>query len=172
MIKTISLLFLLSYITIAGEITTRQNKQQVSFEKIIFHTTACNGACAVYHLQVEADKTLKLFAESVYKTEKGFPSGQDTTKTGYFTGAVNDTSFVLLNKELDSIGLDSLEFNDAQCCDGSIITIIVYYNGKRKFLRSMFPPAKARKLIAILYDISCKSNLTRTANKFDIEEVR
>jgi len=82
---------------------------------------------------------------------------------------INHTTFAILDKELRTIGLDRLEFDGTSCCDGSLITIIVYYEGKRKFLQSMFLQDKANKLIAILYDICEKSTLIRTTQIFDIE---
>jgi hypothetical protein len=169
MTKALSLLMFLPFLAGSGARTDRQNEQQPSFEKIIFHTSACYGFCSIYHLQVEADKSLYLFAETVYKTDKDISIQRDTTKTGYFTGTVNDSLFAHLEQELKTIGLDTLEFNGASCCDGSMITIIVYYNGKKKLLKSMFPPAKARKLIDILYAICGKSNLIKADRKFYIE---
>lgn len=169
MIKILSLLILLPFLASHEARPDKEYVPQVSFEKIIFHTTECNGACAVYHLQVDADKSLKLFAEKVYKIDKSISLAYDSAKTGYFTGMVNDTLFAYLEHELKTIELESLEFNGASCCDGSLITIIVYYNGKRKLLKSMFPPAKAHKLIGILYDICGKSTLTKKTGKFVIE---
>jgi len=169
MIKTISIFTLIVILSGCGESVKNQTDSKSSFEKIIFHTTGCFGTCPTYHLQVDADKSLKLFAETVYRNEKRISTEQDTTKTGYFNGVVNDSTFALLNKALKTIGLDTLEFDDATCCDGSVKTIIVYYEGKRKFLRSMFPPEKAARLISILYDICEKSSLTKTSKKFDIE---
>lgn len=169
MIKLLSLLILLPFLAGHDARPDKQQAQQVSFEKIIFHTTKCNGACAVYHLQVDANKSLKLFAEKVYKTDKGISLAHDSTKTGYFTGMVSDTVFAHLEHELKTIELDNLEFNGISCCDGSLITIIVYYNGKRKILKSMYPPAKANKLIGILYDICGKSILVKKTSKFVIE---
>lgn len=142
---------------------------KLKLEKIIFHTSECFGVCPTYHLEVDGDKSLKLYAERVYKKDKGFSMETDTARTGYFTGSVQDTTFQKLMNELETIGLDSLEFDGRSCCDGSLKTIIVYYNGKRKFLRSMFPPDKADQLIAILYEISETSPLQRTGEKFEIE---
>lgn len=146
-----------------------QPGRKIKLEKIVFHTSPCFGACPTYHLQVNSDKSLQLYAERVYKKDKGFSREPDTAKTGYFTGTVRDTTFQKLLSELETIGLDSLELNGPNCCDGSLKTIIVYYNGKRKFLRSMFPPENTHRLIAVLYEIAEKSPVRRTDEKFEIE---
>lgn len=148
-----------------------QSDKNVKLDKIIFHTSMCFGTCPTYHLQVDNNREIKLYAEQVYKNPQDFGSFEtDTTKTGYFVGIVADTTFRKLTNELSNIGLDTLEFDGASCCDGSLITIIIYYNGKRKFLKSMFPPDKANKLIGTLYDICETSKLTRTTEKFKIED--
>jgi hypothetical protein len=140
--------------------------KKIKLDKIIFHTSRCFGFCPTYHLQVDDKKEVKLYSEQVYKNRS---IETDKTKTGYFVGVLSDTTFNKLTNELSVIGLDTLEFDGSSCCDGSEITIIVYYNGKRKFLKAMFPPDKADKLIGILYDICETSNLTRVTQKFDIE---
>lgn len=144
--------------------------KKVKLEKIIFHTSMCLGTCPSFHLQVDNKKEVKLYAEQVYKNPQDSGSyGTDTTKTGYFLGILSDTTFNKLTNELCAIDLESLEFDGANCCDGSLITIIVYYNGRKKLLKSMFPPEKADKLIGILYDICEKSTLRRSSQKFEIE---
>lgn len=169
MVKTFYFLTILTLALGCGQTDKKQKEKTHSFEKIIFHTTGCFGTCPTYHLQLDSNKKIKLFAERVYKNDKDFSFDLDTAKTGYFNGVASDSTFTLLDNELKSIGLDTLEFDGASCCDGSLITIIVYYDGKRKYLKSMFPPDKASKLIGILYDICEKSTLTRTTQKFEIE---
>lgn len=152
-------------------LSTCEHSKNIKFEKFIFHTSMCFGTCPVYHLEVNNEKELKLHAEHVFPKTYDFQSllEPDTAKTGYFRGLVNDTTFNKLMSELNTIGLDTLNFNNINCCDGSLITIIVYYNGKRKFLQSMFPPDNAYKLISTLYEI-CEANSNKKTNeKFVIE---
>jgi hypothetical protein len=149
---------------------SKNSNAGTAFTKIIFHSTGCFGRCPTYHLKVNSDKTLKLFAETVYKNGSGRVFDADSSKIGYYTGLVSDSDFANLNRELKAIGLDSLKFEGPNCCDGSVITLIVYYNGKRKFLRSMFPPDKASKLISTFYSICENSGLKRSSRKFDIEQ--
>jgi hypothetical protein len=136
------------------------------FEKIVFHTTGCEGTCPTFHLIVEKDKRIQLHSEVVYKNES---SKLDKSKIGYFKGSVTDTTFKKLLFELKTLGLDTLNFDGTIGYDAPIKTIIVYYNGKRKYLKTMFQPKKAIKLILILYEI-CEASKVKKANfPFEIE---
>lgn len=161
-------IFLLLLATVALRDCSPSDRK-IKPEKIIFHTSPCFGACPTYHLEVQSDKGLRLHVERVYQKDKGFSMEPDSTKTGYFTGIVSDTTFQKLLTELETVGLDTLELNGPDCCDGSLKTIIVYYNGKRKFLRSMFPPDNIKGLIAVLYEIAEKSQVRRTDKPFGLE---
>lgn len=167
--KTAALVILLSITLGCSYPKKKPSQPKPAFEKILFHTSGCFGTCPTYHLQVDSTKNVKLFAESVFKQDSVISYVPDTAKTGYFTGRADDSTFSRLNHEMETIGLDSLQFEGENCCDGSIITIIIYYQGKRKFLQSMFPPHKAKNLISILYSICENSTLYRTNERFDIE---
>lgn len=143
----------------------RADKPQ--FDKIIFHTTMCFGPCPIFHLELNKNKNVKLFAQSVPISKENWQT--DTSKTGYFEGKVSDSIFRNLSTIIKSIGIDTLTFNHVICCDGSVYTIIIYRNGKRKFFRSMNPPAKAGPLIGTLYQICKESNLIRSLKPFEIE---
>lgn len=163
------------FICLTGLLRIEQEKiktdnEPFSFEKIIFHTTSCYGRCPIYHLQLTQDKQIRLHTEDAYRNDKDFSFKRDSSKTGYFTGSIQDSVYKNLVTALSAIDLNNLEFNNAQCCDGTLITVIVYYNGKRKVLRSMFPPAKAQKLIGMLYDICGKSELIRSTQQFSVEK--
>jgi len=150
-----------------------EKKSDTSFKlnKIIFHTSTCLGLCPVYHLQIDNNRQFKLFAETVYR--KGSKVSEriiDVNKTGYFTGTVSKDKYKKLIKQLQLCNIDTLTFEDVTCCDAPLITIIVYYNGKRKYLKSMFPPDSADDLITTLNDICEKSNLHRSKFEFTIEE--
>jgi len=146
-----------------------QNDRTINLEKIIFHTSVCYGSCPTYHLQVDSNKRIKLFAEQVFKNDPHITFELDSSKMGYFIGIVSDTTYNKLTNNLQNVGLKTLEFDGANCCDASIKTIIIYYDKRRKYLQSMFPPEKANKLISTLYEICETSKLERTNEKFEIE---
>jgi hypothetical protein len=140
----------------------------IHFEKIIFHTTSCFGSCSTYHLQVDNQKKIKLYAERVHREGSSF--FLDSTKMGRYTGDLNDADYSKLIKELRTCNLRTLGFNDIECCDGSVITIIVYFNGQRKYLKSMVPPIIANDLISWLYHICSYETLKKTDSYFTVEE--
>lgn len=145
--------------------------EKIKLEKIIFHSTRCFGSCPAYHAQIDSTRTLLLYSEYVDKTPdiNTDLNNPDTTEMGYFTGQVSDRQYNELVAELENVGPDNLDFDGRDCCDGSTKTIIIYYNGKRKFLKSMFPPREADKLISVLRQI-CESTVTQRTNQtFDIE---
>jgi hypothetical protein len=142
--------------------------KSIKLEKIIFHTSSCFGTCPTYHLQIDSIKQAMLYAEEVFPDNYEFK--RDSSKMGYFTGTIADTTYNKLISLLETCNLSTLEFDGAQCCDGSVITIIVYYNGQRKYLQSMFPPAIADSLISYLYAICARTALQKTKDKFIIEE--
>ncbi|MDQ3110041.1 MAG: DUF6438 domain-containing protein [Bacteroidota bacterium] len=148
--------------------TTPEVNVPAPFEKIIFHTSMCFGTCPVYHMEVDGNKNVKLHAETIFA--RGVGIQRDSSKIGYFKGTANDTAFDDLTHEIQTLGIDTLNFGNARCCDGSLITIIVYHDGKRKFMQSMFPPARTRNLISALYAICEKSKLEKTEEKFIIED--
>ncbi len=145
------------------------NDKTVKLEKIIFHTTGCWGYCPTYHLQIDSTRNIDLYSESVYLQKEGFRSIQDSTKIGYFNGKLPKTKYDNLIVILESMGLDTLKSNEATCCDGSIITLIIYYNGRRMYIHSMFPGEIFESIILSLYDICEKSKLQRIDQHFEIE---
>jgi hypothetical protein len=140
------------------------------FEKIIFHSSTCFGTCGVYHLEVDSDKTIKLFAETVYLKSDSISYELDTTRMGRFIGKLSDSVFLKLINEMERIDVDTIQFDDIQCCDAPIKTIIAYYNGKRNFQKSMLPQEKADQLIDLLYQLCDGKNLIKTKHSFKIEE--
>ena len=136
------------------------------FEKIVYHTSACFGRCPVVHLEITKDKTARLHGEAVYSKTGGTI---DASRTGYFTGVVADTAFHKLMTELRKIGLDTVKFGGPNCCDGATKTIIVYYNGKRKYLRAMFPPDHAFPMLSALNDIYSTGRFEKAEETFELE---
>jgi hypothetical protein len=70
---------------------------------------------------------------------------------------------------LQNANMDSLKFPNITCCDGVITTIIVYYNGKRKYFKSMTPPTEANNLIKYLKSVGENKKLERTNVTKNIE---
>ena len=94
----------------------------------------------------------------------------DTASEGYFTGKVSDTTFEKLITAIQTCNLRTLKMNNVLCCDGSIVTIIIYFNGQKEYFKTMFPPTIANELIGTLYNICEHALLVKAINKFEIEE--
>jgi hypothetical protein len=144
-------------------------KDTVKFEKIIFHSSRCFGACPVIDLQVNKDKSLLLARISATRMSKVIngedPGGKEETE--YFKGTVSDSLYTELLAELAKT--DTVSFKGHDCCDAPMKSIIAYYNGKRRSIKTMFPPKRGEKLINILYQISKSESLIKTTEKFEIE---
>lgn len=147
---------------------TETEKPLVKFEKIVFHTSACYGMCDVQHLEINNDKKIRVFNERIYSIKNGV-SEINHSKMGYFKGTANDTSFNKLLKEFEKIKIDTLTFDEVNCCDGIIFTVIVYYDGKKKILQSMSPPETTINFLNTLWQIANTENLKKTETQFEIE---
>jgi len=152
-------------------VNCKTTNKELKLEKIIFHTTGCFGNCNTYHLEIDSNRQTKLFVQEKYKKNADvFTLDFDSSQMGYFKGKISDSSFVKIKKAVEEARIDSLEFPDILCCDGQRITIIAYYNNKRKYLKSMIPPEKSQPLINALFEVCGNNRLPRTTDSFAIEE--
>jgi hypothetical protein len=139
--------------------------EKLVFEKIIYHSSHCNGTCPQIDLEIGSSRTF-LLKRDIWKN-KGVA---DNHKSGAFKGKIDPTGYFNLVCILISSDYTNLKFPSVLCCDGAITTIIIYANGKRTILKSMTPPEKARKLISFLYDLGTQSALPPTTEDIKIEE--
>jgi len=60
------------------------NQKISGFQKVIFHTSECQGSCPIYHLEIDKDKNVNLHAAEVYEfsTERGYEL--DSSKIAVF----------------------------------------------------------------------------------------
>lgn len=142
----------------------------IKFEKIIFHTTHCFGHCPIYHLEINKNGQARLHKEEIYKEVEKGNFIIDTLNIGYHSGVLSTQLLTELEHHLKTCNLETLECDGPLCCDGSIKTIIVYHNGKRKYLKYMFPPAIVSNLINQLYHICQAADLQKTKIEFTLEE--
>lgn len=157
-----------------------QNKEQITFtkqkyaidssiifKKIAFHTTLCYGECPVYHLEIDSSGFAKLNARVVYKPKS---YQHDTSAQGNFIGQLSAPVFENLIDVLKTSNLRTLRMNETECCDGVVFTIIVYFNGQKKYFKTMTPPMIANNLIMTLFDICKKNGLKRTEGNINLVE--
>src|ERR1017187_574579 len=124
-------------------------KKTINLEKIIFHSSICFGTCPVLHIEIDSNR--QIFYNG--QVSKGFNPEIDPSLSGTFKGTLNFSSYNNLIDLLHTSNLEELEFNNETCCDGPIVTIIVYFNGQRKYLKYMFPPLIAHDLIQYFYNV-------------------
>lgn len=141
--------------------------KSIVFEKIIYHTTSCFGSCPTIDLEIRNDKSVYLKGQ-FYKDYPMFET--DSIKSGLFKGKLNDTLYAELIDILQTCNLRKMSFPESNGADAPVTTLIIYYNGQRKYLKSIFPPTIADKIIEFLYFISERANLTRTNERRTIEE--
>ena len=141
--------------------------KSIIFEKIIYHTTSCFGSCPTIDLEI--DKTKSVYLDGQFFKE--YPDYEiDSIKSGQFKGKLTDSLFKELILILQTSNLKTLKFPKIFGNDAPVTTLIIYYNGQRKYLKSMFPPTIANKLIEFLYLINQNTILTRTDKKKTLEK--
>lgn len=141
--------------------------KSIKFDKIIYHTTSCFGSCPTIDLEITNDRNIYLKGE-FYKENSMYEI--DSLESGQFIGKMNDTLYNELINILQTCNLRTLAFPEIHGADAPVTTLIIYYNGQRKYLKSMFPPTIADKLIEFLYLINTKADLTRTNENRTIEK--
>lgn len=140
----------------------------IFFEKIIYHTTSCYGNCPT--IDLELDKNGNVYLDGEFYKDNIIFGEIDSNKSGQFIGKLDDTLFNEFINILQTCNLNNLIFPTREGADGPVTTIIIYYNGKRKYLKSMFPPTIADKLIGYLYQVNERILLTRTSEKRKLEK--
>ncbi len=143
--------------------------QSIELKKITFHSSKCFGNCPAYHLSIDSIGNTLLHKEMVY-TKNGKEQTVDKLQIGYYKGRIEESLLSGLEQEVRSCNLDVLKFNGLDCCDGSVVTIIIEYNRGRKYLKSMVPPRIASKLIAYLYKICGEVKLNRVDEILEFEK--
>jgi hypothetical protein len=142
----------------------------LNFERIIFNTTLCLGTCPAYHLEVDKNKNVKFYSQSIIMFDSSGIEKPDTAKQGYYSGTLDDSTFKSLNHAIQTSNLRHFQLQPGLEYDGSTITIILYFENQRKHLQSMSPPEVLTNLITILYQI-CESNkFQKIPETFQIEE--
>lgn len=134
------------------------------FSGIVYHLSRCNGACPSMDLEIDSNKAVYVNRE-FYKTK----SQIDSANSGRFKGKLSPEQDKMLLAVLKKSKLDSLQFTPVGISDVSETTIIVYYNGKRKYLRSARPPVNASELITVLKSIGNDKRLERTTEVKELE---
>jgi hypothetical protein len=141
-----------------------QPANEFKVSKVVYHLSRCNGACPSMDLEIDSNKNVYVNRE-FYKTK----SLLDSANSGAFKGKLSPAQAAQLTEVLKKSNLDSLEFAPVGITDVSETTIIVYYNGKRKYLKSARPPQAANELITFLKSAGNDKGLQRTNEMKELE---
>jgi len=131
----------------------------ISFEKLIYRTTPCYGNCSSINLELDKNKNIYIHRELF----------NDKINSGNFTGTLSENSYNKLINILQTSNLKTWSFPQKNGHDAPTTTLIIYYNGKRKYFKSMFPPTISQQLINLLYQIGEKTELIRTDKEKQLE---
>lgn len=137
---------------------------EFKLSKIVYHLSRCNGTCPSIDLEIDSNKRVYV-DRKYYKTK----SDIDSTNSGRFKGTLTQEQDNKLMEVLKKSNVDNLEFAEVGITDVPETTIIVYYNGKRKYLKSARPPATANDLITLLKSIGGDKGLQRTEEVKELE---
>lgn len=131
----------------------------ISFEKLIYRTTPCYGDCSVINLEIDKNRNIFIHRELF----------NDKINSGNFTGTLYENLYNQLINILQTSKLKIWTFPKKEGHDAPTTTLIIYYNGKRKYFKSMFPPVFSQQLINLLYQIGEETELIRTDKEKQIE---
>ncbi|SDI35468.1 hypothetical protein SAMN05421846_106239 [Chryseobacterium taeanense] len=143
-------------------IFTRQEfniDHSISFEKLIYRTTSCYGNCSIINLELDKNKNIYIHREIF----------NDKINSGNFKGTLSEEEYARFINILQTSNLRKWYFPEKDGSDSPITTLIIYHNGKRKYFKSMFPPAISNQLIKLLYEIGEKAQLIRTDKEKQME---
>jgi hypothetical protein len=138
------------------------------FEKLVFYKSECFNYCPEINFMIDSHRNIKINA--IYFLEP-YLINIDKEKSGNFIGKLDNETYNQLIDKLIKAKIGTINItDDPLCCDGTIKRIIVYHNGKRNYIETMFAPRILRELILYLSDLTNQIKLTRTEDKFEFEK--
>ncbi|GEM_PF-3459926 len=159
------LIIVFSLSIIAFSFCKPEKQDKFVFEKIIFHSSRCFGTCPRIDLEIDSN-------QNVYVSREFFKTKGETEieYSGQFRGSLEHNDYKKLITLLGAANLHNLNFPNVTCCDAPIITIIVYFNGQRKYFKSMTPPNDAQELVTFLKTIGTDKSYNITCILKSLEE--
>jgi hypothetical protein len=144
------------------------------FCSVQFNSGGCFGSCPVYSMQIDSTAEIRLCKKMAFVSGQwdSITGGRkiDSGQLGYFKGKLNNSEYGQLISLLAQLNPDSTYFPPTFCCDLPRRTIILYYNGKRKRMSSLWPPNEAKPLIDFLSGLYIHTSLEKTNERWDMEE--
>ncbi|MCF0057152.1 hypothetical protein [Dyadobacter sp. CY356] len=133
----------------------------IVFEKLVYHSIFGGPTIA---LQIDSSKNLFMNYINTSSNKKyGLP-------TGNYSAVLDDETYNELIYHLQNCNIRTLKFRDSKGADSPVISLIIYFNGKRKYLKSIAPPRISADLVSfIIWRLCSYENLKPTNDKKEIE---
>jgi hypothetical protein len=133
----------------------------VSFEKLVYHSFY-GGNAPHMSLQVDSAKNLYVLFRNEY--------GVKTLRKGTYSAMLDDETYNQLIDQLQNAQLRALRFGNFKGADSPITSLIIYFNGKRKQLKSIAPPRVARDLLNFIHwQLANYPGLKPTSDNVELE---
>jgi hypothetical protein len=110
----------------------------ISFEKLVYHSFYGGNDP---HVSIQVDSARNLYAN--FRN----PYSDKMLRTGAYSTVLDEDTYHKLITQLQNTQLRALRFGNVKGADSPITTLIIYYNGRRKYLRSIAPHRVARDLL-------------------------
>ncbi|MCU7613370.1 DUF6438 domain-containing protein [Chryseobacterium sp. GMJ5] len=150
------------------------HKRNPKFDKVIYKTTSCFGTRPTYYLEINSDRSFKLFAEQVFiKNTSIFAFKLDSAKMGYFKGQLDDLTFHNLNYKIQKISNPNYKYYINEIIiDTPKVTLIVQKGGDKICYETFNPPSDFQNDIINFFNKICSAKLEKgdkfkTDYKFD-----
>ncbi|MCE7069061.1 hypothetical protein LZG74_02025 [Dyadobacter sp. CY327] len=133
------------------------------FEKLVYHATQAWFSSTV-SLQLDNHKNLYL------EIDNGFYGHNKDLATGQYMAVLDDSTYTQCITILQNSSIRTLRFGDIEVKDSPEITLIFYFNGKRKYLKSTFTPRVAKDLLSfITWRLQTYADLKPTDKVYELE---
>jgi len=133
----------------------------IVFEKLVYHSIFSGPTIA---LQIDSSKNL--FMNYINTSW----DGKDGLATGNYSAVLDDETYDELIYQLQNCNIRTLRFRDIKGADSPVISLIVYFNGKRKHLESIAPPRISADLVSFIVWRLCNyAKLKPTNDKKKVE---
>jgi hypothetical protein len=113
------------------------------FEKLVYHATQAWFSPTV-SLQLDNQRNLYL------EIDNGFYGHNRDLETGQYRAVLDDSTYKQFVTILQNSSIRSLRFGNVEVKDSPEITLIVYFNGKRKYLKSTSTPRAVNDLLSFI----------------------
>jgi hypothetical protein len=156
------------YLTLScqGQVSSKQSKEKFEFNQLTFHLSECNGSCPAISMNVYSNKTIEL-SRTIYKSKDKV----DTAASGNFKGQLSGKSYNKIIGLLAEVNWDTIVFPKVLCCDKSLKTIILTYNGETRRFKSMEAPQSVMPLINYLINVGINEKFSVYNKPIDFEEI-